>query len=295
MDKVNCEIIEDVLPLYVEHLASESTVKMVDAHLEMCEECRKKLEMLQGEVAIPMETDTTPMKSIQKKIHKKSITAAVVSGMLVLIIALLAVVHLHSPILINDYENAVVVDRDTDGNILLFLSEEVAGYSLEEMANGSGTYFLSCWNTKWNQMFENEQKRIVFVGDKTVARIYYYATETYERQQDVLIYDAGTAATSGVVVTLPRLVLNYYLLIAGVLGVLGIVISILVRKHDKHKVSQKITLFPILYVVSSVLVLWGKGDIYNASYYFSGIMIVTIALYLLGYYVMNKIFWEKMR
>ncbi len=295
MDKVNCEIIEDVLPLYVEHLASESTVKMVNTHLETCERCRKKLEMFQGEVAIPMETDTTPMKSIQKKIRKKSSVAAVISGMLVLFIALLAIIHLNSPILINDYSNAVSVEADNEGNLLLFLSKEVAGYSLEEMSDGSNIYFLSCWNTKWNQLFENEQKRVVFVEEKTAEKIYYYSTETYEKQQDAIIYDSGTEAQSGSVVTMPRLVLNSYLLIAGVLSFAGIVLSILVRKHDKHKVFQKFTLFPILYVVSSVLVLWGKGDIYNASYYFSGIMIVTTVLYLMGYYVMSVFCWKKMR
>lgn len=295
MYKINCEIIEDILPLYVENMASKSTVEMVDAHLCECEQCKKKMQMLRKDVMIPMETETDTIKGIQRKIKKNNAVAAVVSGFLVFILVILVVIHLGSPILIDSYEDAVRVETDAEGNVTLVLSEKVAGYSLTEMSGeevSKGVYFLSCWDTKWNQLFTVEQERRIAVGD--VNMLYYYSPQTLDEQQDTLLYSAEDNEMDGSgVITLPRLVLRYYLFLAGILCVIGIFISIFIRKRDKRYISQKITLFFAAYVVSSVLVLIGKKDIYNVGYYLSCILVLSIVLYVLFYYVLRYTIWKK--
>ena len=39
--KIPCEMIQDILPLYVDELTSEVTNKEVEAHLAECEACRE--------------------------------------------------------------------------------------------------------------------------------------------------------------------------------------------------------------------------------------------------------------
>ena len=44
--KNECEIVNDLLPNYVESLVSEETKKFVNEHIKSCEKCKKKLEIL---------------------------------------------------------------------------------------------------------------------------------------------------------------------------------------------------------------------------------------------------------
>ncbi len=37
----NCEIVRDLLPLYIDHETSEETSEMIKEHLAECEECRE--------------------------------------------------------------------------------------------------------------------------------------------------------------------------------------------------------------------------------------------------------------
>ena len=47
--KNECEIVNDLLPNYVESLVSEETKKFVNEHIKNCEKCKKKLEILKEE------------------------------------------------------------------------------------------------------------------------------------------------------------------------------------------------------------------------------------------------------
>ena len=42
--KISCNIIEDLLPLYVEDAVSEDSRQLVEEHLKECVSCRKMLE-----------------------------------------------------------------------------------------------------------------------------------------------------------------------------------------------------------------------------------------------------------
>ena len=47
--KINCNIIEDLLPLYIDDMVSEDSRQLVEEHLKECAACRKMLdEMKKG-------------------------------------------------------------------------------------------------------------------------------------------------------------------------------------------------------------------------------------------------------
>lgn len=46
MEKITCDIIEDLLPSYVDGICSEATRQCVEEHMETCEKCRKKVKLL---------------------------------------------------------------------------------------------------------------------------------------------------------------------------------------------------------------------------------------------------------
>ena len=72
-NKVPCEIIEDLLPSYLDEILSDSVNEAVEIHLESCEACRKKLgqlksELAEGQVQIE-ENDAAFVKGIKKYKH----------------------------------------------------------------------------------------------------------------------------------------------------------------------------------------------------------------------------------
>ncbi len=68
---VTCEIIEDLLPLYVDHICSDQSKRAVEEHLQKCEKCRKLIEGTQA-VPIPhIEPDRPAADKAIKKGFKK--------------------------------------------------------------------------------------------------------------------------------------------------------------------------------------------------------------------------------
>lgn len=70
--KITCKVIESLLPMYVDDLASEDSVLLVEEHLKECESCRNKMKELQeGDISHDIDefaTSDTLMK-IKKTYH----------------------------------------------------------------------------------------------------------------------------------------------------------------------------------------------------------------------------------
>lgn len=64
--KLHCDIVEDLLPLYLDDVCSEQSKSAIEEHLQECEVCRKKLECTQL-VSIP---DIGPEDPVKDKIVK---------------------------------------------------------------------------------------------------------------------------------------------------------------------------------------------------------------------------------
>ena len=62
MSKIQCEVVEDLLPLYVENMASPSSRVLVEEHLKDCEGCRRLEGYMRKQVQIPRDIDTAPLK-----------------------------------------------------------------------------------------------------------------------------------------------------------------------------------------------------------------------------------------
>ena len=86
MSKISCNIIRDVLPLYVDDVVSEDTRSMVAEHMAQCEPCRKKCEEMQCCVSIPMDTGANPLKKFKKAWKRKKITLVCVTLIAALLI-----------------------------------------------------------------------------------------------------------------------------------------------------------------------------------------------------------------
>ena len=86
-----CKIVEDLLPLYHDGVCSEESRQMVDEHLAQCEDCRKMLGQIDGELVSPIvkDADIKPLKSINKAVKKgkkKALIAGISIALAVMIV-----------------------------------------------------------------------------------------------------------------------------------------------------------------------------------------------------------------
>ena len=69
--RLDCKVIEDLLPLYFDNMCSEQSRKMVEEHLSECENCRRLVERTQA-VQIPhIELEKPVADNVVKKSFKK--------------------------------------------------------------------------------------------------------------------------------------------------------------------------------------------------------------------------------
>lgn len=87
-----CKIVEDLLPLYHDGVCSEESRQMVDEHLAQCEDCRKMLGQIDGELVSPAakDADIKPLKNINKAVNRGK-RKALVAGIAITLAVLLAV------------------------------------------------------------------------------------------------------------------------------------------------------------------------------------------------------------
>ena len=92
--KITCNIIEDLLPLYVEDMVSEDSRKLVEEHLKGCPACRKMQEEMMRENRLTAgikdgnsvqinKTEAESLKKIRRRIRKKRILSVILAVVLV--------------------------------------------------------------------------------------------------------------------------------------------------------------------------------------------------------------------
>lgn len=80
---VKCEIIQDLLPLYVDNVCSDSSREMIEEHIRTCESCREKLEKSSSEVKLEFSgleaAKVKTLKNFKRKIFRKNVLVAAIS------------------------------------------------------------------------------------------------------------------------------------------------------------------------------------------------------------------------
>ena len=88
--KYECDIVKDLIPLYIDDVLSENSKTFVKDHMDSCESCKKYYEKLSNEVKIPVsresrKNDLKPMEylkaTLSRKIIKRVLATVLVIGL----------------------------------------------------------------------------------------------------------------------------------------------------------------------------------------------------------------------
>ena len=94
--KITCNIIEDLLPLYIDDMVSEDSRQLVEEHLKECAACRKMLDEMKKENQLrtvsgnakrnsDCRTEIAPLKKIRRRIRRKRMISIILAAVLVLL------------------------------------------------------------------------------------------------------------------------------------------------------------------------------------------------------------------
>ncbi len=288
MSEINCNIIKDILPLYLDHVVSEDTNALVEEHLLHCDQCNKELSLLKSSLSVPEvgiteKDDIAVLKKIGLDIRKKRVFTGILSAVITAVVVILSFAYLTAPEYIPySASSDIVTANESNGNVTLSFTGE---YELTQREHG--VYDISLYHTVWNRLFDTTRKQIITVNPdgEAVKTIYYVSNGG---QEDKVIYGQNPIEHGGVI-TLPRLFLNYYLLIAAFTALVLTVLLLIFRKRQKSKAVIAAILFvPVSYLVSHLLITGFDATSYSATRDFYLILLLVIPIYFICYILYKK-------
>jgi hypothetical protein len=280
--KVTCNVIRDLLPLYLENIASDDTCTMVEKHISLCEDCRKQLDEMKLYINPPIDTDVAPLRNLKATLRKKKLQTIIFSVMLTMVFASITIAFFTAPKYIPYSEGTVSLIEKDNGAVLALFSDKVSGYDISSYPNDDNTgyvYNITAWDSIWNRNIAKNtaNNTVLNPNGEEVDSVYYYMTNGSE---DRLIYGNDQNPDGGTF-TLPRLVLAYYLVIDLALAILCGIIMLVFRGYEKVKnVTIKILFLPISYLLGHLCIKGFTTSSYSAARDFFAILLVMIPLYI---------------
>ncbi|MBS5938400.1 zf-HC2 domain-containing protein [Clostridium sp.] len=287
--KINCTVIKDILPLYVEEMVSEDTRVLIENHIDECIDCKKEVEEMKTPPNIPIDINTTGFKNVKSKLYREKFNVIIFSIMLTMIISILVINYLSEPNYIQYSNDIVSINTKDNGEIFADFGDKVSSYNIYKDLSEDGSsynYRISTWETLWDKLFNNRELGTVVLnpnGEK-ITSIYYYSAG---QSNDILIYGKNLAE-GDVTISLPRLFLAGYLGIAIVLTVIFFIVMLAGYKSKRARnIISKILIIPISYVIGTICIKGFNTASYSATRDFFVILLISIPIYFLLLIIIN--------
>ena len=225
--KLSCNIIRDLLPLYAEELASQDSAKVVREHLETCGDCLGALEKMRERPIILREEPG--LDALRRGLWKRRLLTALCAVLTVCMLGCWFLSWLTAPIYLDESIITNIADNH-DGTVTISMDAAAAGrqtFQVEIDPSPAGETFV-IWTSRWQEYNWSEPIPRPFAITRTVLHdgIYLFTGQG----EDTLIYENPQKFINGGVMTLPRLYLSFYFLLALGLGAVLVVCGLLLRK-----------------------------------------------------------------
>ena len=279
-----CNVIKDILPLYVEDMVSTDTEEFVNEHLEHCAECRAEFERMRNPAKFVPEIDTNivPLKRIRQDLFIRRLQTIFFTAILACAIGAVIFGILTSPKFFPYSDNLLNVIDSPDGNIIITFDKKVTGYSSVKEFNSeteTEVYRVNAWTTTWDLYLSNRGEQNIVIPSDGAAKIQIFFTQN-NGSEDVLIYGPDDNAHQDII-TLPRQILLPYFAVAFfALVILAVLRFILKKKPEIIVWIDRAILFPISYMAAQLCTKGLNFTTYSSQRDFCIIALVAILFYL---------------
>lgn len=292
--KITCDVIKDLLPLYVENISSDDTRILVKEHMVSCESCKRELNKMNTPKGVPLDTNVLPLKKIKVTLLKRKYLTILLSVLLTILVLIITLGYITTPEYIPYSEKSVTITKAANNSVIIHFEVPGARYEIFKYRaedNSGYIYEISTWKNIWNKSMYKDSPQDFILNPKgeTVSSVYYCSNNG---TKDILIYGKDQNPTGGQI-TLPRLVLSYYFTIAVVGAViLGIILFLFRKKQNTKAIIFKLFALPISYLLGHILIKGFTGISYSATRDLYAILLAMIPIYcviLIGY----KLIYDK--
>lgn len=276
-----CNIIKDMLPLYIEDMVSTDTREFVSEHLEHCAECHAEFERMKKPADFIPDTDIVPLKKIKKDLFIKRIQTILFTAILACAIVTVVFGVLTAPNFFPYSDSLLNVMDGPNGNIIIAFNNQVTGYSCVKEFNNeieTAVYRINAWTTTWDLYPSNcgNQNGVIPLEAETEIQIYYAQNDGSE---DVLIYGPNNK-THEDIITLPRQILLPYFLFAVLTLAVLVILRFLLRNSQTTIVwIDRAILFPISYMAAQLCTKGINFTTYSSQRDFCIIILVAMLFY----------------
>ncbi|MBR4289165.1 MAG: hypothetical protein IKT52_00805 [Oscillospiraceae bacterium] len=285
---ISCEVIKDILPLYAENMVSQATCRLVDDHLCSCDGCTQFLAQLLKQPEMVLQTDTDALHQVRKAIQKRRILTVLLCFFLTAAAATGTFAFLTRPIYLTPEEAEVQLVEEAD-MIYYEFGDRVDCFSIsyaaaEDRQEVTITAYYRLWNVHYGNLNDYRFNRQISdfrwgVHKSDNLCIRYGNSET--GREDTLLWGQSDDHC----VSLPRLVLNYYVIIALALLAVFSLAAWLLRKKKGARTAASLALVFFAYIVSSYIVM-GRNLLVHVTadlpWYLGMIVVCTVLLWAAG-------------
>ncbi len=257
--KLSCNIIQDILPVVVEDLASEDTVKLINDHIETCPKCNEEyMELKASKISYKAinKSETVPLKSISRKLKNKNIYIGLLSALIICLSLVIALNIATKPIPLS-YMEAIESTKVENEKLFIEFKPKVSNYSI---VSYESNHDIMAWKTNVSNFFDSgEPKNTVINIDDEKSTTVNYISQVDEL--DKLLY--GKADYKGQI-TLPRLAMNYYLFAMTSIFIIATFLYFIFKNTDKiKKIVKIIIIFTLSYVLGHISIFGGSGTTHH--------------------------------
>ena len=190
--KYNCEIIKDLLPLYVDNICSNQSRKIVEEHLDECPKCQTYLQEIKKTIIIEDDDDKPQemaniLKRLKNKIIKRNIIIAILNLLIIIFTLFGTYKYLENAnlqIKSSDINSVSLIDNNLVMNFnKVYKTVSQQRFTLEEDGKTYECLVVNADTTKLYNMLNltnatSSHTLIYNVNqDNEVDRVYYYEDE----------------------------------------------------------------------------------------------------------------------
>lgn len=277
--KISCDVIQDLLPLVAENLASAASTQLVQEHIAMCPACKEQYQRLQSTISAG---DLQPcqgkmaLDAVKSELKNRRRTIVCLAASLVFFVLFTIFAQLTAPRYFSYSEDLISIRQSENGEVYGTFASEVTAYQSQiyEGENGALEMELTAWTTAWDKLFGKGVQTVQISSIQQPVDVVWYCGNA---QEAVVIY--GPPQEGGMI-SLPRMVLGYYVIGAAIVAVALWAFWLVLRRHAAGKITQRLALAPTAYLIGHLCIKGFQVQSFWASRDFVMILIAGAAAYL---------------
>ncbi|TWH58320.1 putative zinc finger protein [Desulfitobacterium sp. LBE] len=140
MKRINCNIIKDILPLYIESVVSADTKTLIEEHVSECENCGNELKRMQTPIKLAADTDATHLKRIRKTWHRKKLWVSIMTAAIITVLFMAGLYLYQLELPVNYSETQIWTEEVTMQGGLKSFQVTIRGRNIEMVEASSPTF-----------------------------------------------------------------------------------------------------------------------------------------------------------